>query len=97
MQVQKRTAAERDLEAIWRYIAHNNPAAADATLDRIEAKLAMLSEHPLVGTPRPDLRPDLRSFTIGNYTCFYLPATDGIILIRVLHGARDIATVFTPR
>ncbi len=34
---------------------------------------------------------ELRSFTLDRYVMFYVPVTDGVELIRVLHGARDIA------
>jgi plasmid stabilization system protein ParE len=31
------------------------------------------------------------AFAIGNYVIFYLPTQDGIDVVRVLHGARDIS------
>ncbi len=36
------------------------------------------------------MSPNLRSFPIGSYLIFYRPMEDGIQLIRVAHGARDI-------
>ena len=33
-------------------------------------------------------------FPVGNYLVFYRPAIDGIEVIRVLHGARDIPELF---
>lgn len=33
---------------------------------------------------------ELRSFTVGNYTIFYFPKSDGIEVVRVLHGRQDI-------
>ena len=32
-----------------------------------------------------------RSFPLGNHLIFYRPIDDGIELVRVLHGARDIS------
>ena len=49
---------------------------------------------PEVGRQRPDLAPNLRSLPAGNYVIFYRPIPDGIQLIRVLHGARDIPAIF---
>jgi toxin ParE1/3/4 len=50
----------------------------------------LLSEFPGLGRPRDELAESLRSFPVGNYVIFYLPLGDGINVIRVLHGARDI-------
>ena len=30
-----------------------------------------------------------RSFTVGNYVIYFVPASGGIRIARVLHGARD--------
>jgi toxin ParE1/3/4 len=84
--------AESDLADIWGYIAADSDAFADAMLDRIAAKLAALAEQPQLGRARPELLETLRSFVIGNYVLFYQPLPDGILLIRVLHGARDVRT-----
>jgi len=31
---------------------------------------------------------------VGNYVIFYRPIEDGIVVIRVLHGARDLPELF---
>ncbi len=43
---------------------------------------------------RAELAADLRSFPFGRYVIFYAPIEDGIDVVRVLHGARDIDAVF---
>jgi toxin ParE1/3/4 len=43
-----------------------------------------------MGRARPELAPDLRSFPFGRYVIFYMPLSDGIDVVRVLHSARDI-------
>jgi toxin ParE1/3/4 len=57
-------------------------------------KFKFLKEYPFVGEARPELAADLRSFSAGNYVIFFRPITDGIQVVRVLHGSRDIAAVF---
>jgi toxin ParE1/3/4 len=47
-----------------------------------------------MGRRRDELAPGLRSFPAGRYVIFYLPLTDGVDIVRVLHGSRDIETVF---
>ena len=84
------TQANLDLVEIALTLARENPAAAGRWLDRIQEKYAMLARMPLLGHERSDLAPHLRSLTTGHYVIFYRPQEDGIQIIRVLHGARDI-------
>lgn len=88
--VRRRHTAREQLEDIWLYIARDNDAAADRLLDRIEAALFELAQRPMMGQARPELAPDLRSFVVGNYVLFYRPLPDGILLIAVFRGSRDI-------
>jgi toxin ParE1/3/4 len=90
----KRPQAEADLDEIWGYIAQDNPAAADKTLDRIEERCNVLAQFPLMGVSREELLPSLRSLTVGNYVVFYLPMDEGIDIVRVLPGMRDIDALF---
>lgn len=46
---------------------------------------------PGLGRQESKLAPNLRSFPLGNYLIFYRPIEDGIAVVRVLHGARDIS------
>ena len=86
--------AETDLIEIWVYIAQDNPTAADQLLNTIDDKCLTLAESPLIGKARDELVPGVRSFPVGNYVLFYQLTEDGIEIIRVLHGARDIETLF---
>jgi len=47
-----------------------------------------------IGTSRDELMPALRSLPVGNYLIFYLPIPDGIEVVRVLPGMRDIDAFF---
>ena len=49
-----------------------------------------------MGRARDELAPDVRSFPFGRYVIFYMPLDDGIDVVRVLHGARDVDAVFNP-
>ena len=85
-----RPRAVADADAIWDFIAADNPRAADALLDRLDRALSMLAENPLAGRERAELAQDIRSFPVGNYVIFYTPTKDGIEVIRLLHGSRDV-------
>jgi toxin ParE1/3/4 len=88
--------AEADLIEIWTYIAQESPARADRLLDEIDEKSQTLAQSPFIGKARDELGPHIRSFPIGNYVLFYQRIKDGIEIIRVLHGARDIEALFNP-
>jgi toxin ParE1/3/4 len=90
--VRRRPQARLDLIDIWTYIAQDNPDAADALLDRFEATMARLAERPLIGRQRPELGDTLRSFPLGNYVIFYIPNNNGVEIVRVLSGYRDVDT-----
>ncbi|MEK7677203.1 MAG: type II toxin-antitoxin system RelE/ParE family toxin [Verrucomicrobiota bacterium] len=90
-----RTAqANLDLVEIWSFIAADNPDAADQLLETIDEKAKLLAQSPELGRKRSDLAPSLRSFPVGNYLIFYRPDPNGIEIIRVLHGARDLPGLF---
>ena len=87
-------AAETDLDDIWLAIARDRPDAADHLLDRIAEVGAALAEHPRMGLARPELMAGLRSFPVGGYVLFYLVREPDIVIVRVLHGRRDVPGVF---
>lgn len=88
--VTRRSRAEEDLIDIWLYVAHDSPAAADRLLDRIDARLQQLSLMPLSGPTRDDLLPGVRHLTIDNFLTLYRVEETGVVIIRVMHGRRDI-------
>lgn len=59
-------------------------------LDRIERAFDMLAQNPLAGRARSDLASKLRSFPVGSYIVFYIPAVDGVEIVRVMSGRQDI-------
>jgi len=59
-------------------------------IDRIDAAFDMLAEAPLAGRARDDLKSNLRSFPVRSYVIFYVPVSDGIEVVRVMHGRQDI-------
>ncbi len=86
----KRPAAETDLDEIWWHIAQDNPINADRFLDRILDSCHTLADFPHMGAKRDELMPGLRSHPVGNYLIYYFPLADGIEIVRVLHGSRDV-------
>jgi toxin ParE1/3/4 len=88
-------SARADLREIRDYIAKDNPAAARCVVERLRAQARKLAATPGIGRSRKDLRPDLFSFPVGRHVLFYRPQPDGIVLVRVIHGARDLPALFS--
>jgi toxin ParE1/3/4 len=87
---QIRPRADHDLDSIWFFIAANNAGAADAMIDRLTEAFDMLLTMPLAGRIRHEFGENLRSFTVHNYVIFYVTVPEGIDIVRVIHGRRDI-------
>lgn len=84
-------SAEADLLELWLNIAEENLVAADDSLDLIQATVSLLGTQPEMGRARPELADGLRSFpTRTPYIIFYVPDEDDLLVVRVLHHARDI-------
>lgn len=92
--IQRTVQAEEDLIEIWIYIAQDNPGAADRVLNEIEQRFYALADNPLMGRLRPDIAPELRYFAVGKYLILYRTIPDGVQIVRVIHGARDLPSLF---
>ncbi|MCF8003532.1 MAG: type II toxin-antitoxin system RelE/ParE family toxin [Chromatiaceae bacterium] len=75
---------------IWLYIAQDDARAADRVLDDIEETFVLLRDQPGLGPERPDIAPDLRYFPVRSSLILYRQIIDGIEVVRVVHGARDV-------
>lgn len=88
--------AQEDLDEIARYIARDNLEAALRLYDRARDTFELLLRSPMMGSSYPSLHPDLKSlrfFPIKDYSkylIFYVSKDSDIIIIRVLHGARNV-------
>jgi toxin ParE1/3/4 len=72
---------------------HNchDPAAA---FRLVEACRAASTGWPIFrksGRPRPEIGTGARSVTIGRYLVLYRVSSDNVDIVRVIHGAREIA------
>jgi toxin ParE1/3/4 len=86
--------AEHDLEEIADYIADDNPRRALSFVRELRAHCARVAAAPLAWPARPEAGLDVRSSVHGRYVIFFRVTGDGLFVVRVLHGARDIPTAF---
>ena len=92
--VTRRPHAEVDILEIWGYIAEDSVVAADRWVDKLDEKFALWATQPMMGRARDELSPGIRSLAFGRYVVFFQPVPDGIDVVRVLHGSRDIDASF---
>jgi toxin ParE1/3/4 len=82
--------ADADLDAITDYFAEHNPDAGIRLLDAITARCRILARNPRSGRDRSDLAPGVRTAVVDRYVIFFRASANGIDVLRVLHGSRDI-------
>src|SRR4051794_8292504 len=89
-----------DLEEQAEYLRQRSPRAALRFLDAAEGTFRQLASMPGMGQRHETENPlyqDLRCFPISRFPAhivYYKPLADGIIVIRVVHGSRDIDQIF---
>ena len=79
------------------YIAERDgESRAELILGRIEETIRTLAFMPGLGRARPFLNRHMRAFPVSPWLIVYttLPDLDGIRVVRVVDGRRDLAAVF---
>ncbi|AMB84596.1 plasmid stabilization protein [Pseudomonas agarici] len=91
MIVQLTDEAESDLERIGDYIAQDNPLRAWSFVNELRDKCLSLTDmhqaFPLV--PRYGIRRRIHD----NYVIFYRVEASRVVVVHILHGAMDYATI----
>lgn len=96
----KRPQAERDIEECFVYIAEDNLDAGVVFLVAVEDSLEQIARFPLLGKTREFQNKRFQNVRMWrvkgyeNYLVFYTFSEDTIEVIRVLHGSRDIESLF---
>jgi toxin ParE1/3/4 len=95
-----RTRANQDIDQIAARIAADNLDAAIRFLDAVPESLDLLAMFPGAGKTqgaRSSRLAQLRSWPMGgafrNYLIFYIQREGGIEVLRVLHGAQELARI----
>lgn len=92
--VRKSTLFLADYRQTVLKLAAANPGAASRFCDAVEQAVQLLASSPelgrLAGLPQA---PQVRRWVLHpfrNYLLFYLPEAGGVLLVRLLHGARNL-------
>ena len=89
-------SAWRDVRSAVRWIARDNPVAADGLREAVIAAAQRIGTHPQIGVKRPDVVDGpFRFVTISGYPYVVVnnPDLSPPAILRVLHGARDLPTI----
>jgi toxin ParE1/3/4 len=82
--------AGNDLIDFEAYFADRNPSYFVKLFERMTRQVERLARFPRIGRPREEILTGLRSFPLDGYVIFFRAVEDGIEIIRVLYGARDV-------
>lgn len=93
MRAQFNPQAEIDLEEIGDYIALDNPGRAVSFIREMRQHCEKIAEGPHHYVVRPDLGDTIRICAHGNYLIACERFDDGALILRVLHGARNVPGV----
>ena len=86
-------AALADFDALYDYIAHENPRAAAPVLRSLDHSIQLLADQPKLGKVFHHRRLRLRLLTHGEYLVFYRECPGVIEIVRVIHGRRNIPDI----
>jgi plasmid stabilization system protein ParE len=90
-------SAKSDLDAIAIYVAEQSGSrmVAERFTNELRQKCAELAAATiLMGRPRSDLRPDLRSHPHKSYVIFFRYVGDVFEVVNIIEGHRDIPAMF---
>ena len=90
--------ALNDLHGIWRYVYDKSKdvVSADRLIETIDETAAVYASNPELGIGRPEFDARLRCFPVGRYVVYYVAMDDGIEIVQVIHGSRDLSRHWRP-
>jgi toxin ParE1/3/4 len=89
--------AADDLGDIWFYVARESGSLeiANRLIDSLTDRFVLLANHPYAGRMRnDDLGVGRRSFPVGEYLIVYRIEDGDVLILRVVHGRRDLGALF---
>ena len=86
-----------DLDDIWLYVAKESGSIeiANRLIDTLTDRFLALGRFPRIGRSRDeDFGPGYRSLAAGEYVIVYSIEGDDVLILRVVHGRRDLERLF---
>jgi toxin ParE1/3/4 len=86
--------AKNDLAEIWATITEaRDERTANRMNRRILASCRSKAQFPETGQSREEIAPGLRSTVVRPYVDFFRPEGETILVLRILHGRRDVEQI----
>ena len=86
--------AVKDLEDIIDYFSSHNIEAGEKFINEFEKKCRYLANFPNMGRSYYNINSYLRGLPLDSYIIFYRIIDDGIEIIRVVSGYRNLESLF---
>ena len=86
--------ASRDLSEISDYFLEQSIDAGDRFVEGFGKKCQHLAEFPYLGRSYDRFAPGLRGIPLMDYIIFYQIVGEGIEILRVISGYRNLQTIF---
>jgi len=96
MSVSYTPSARADLREIAHYFARVNRVYGRQISKAPREQCRKLGKSPRIGRPRDELAEGLRSFVVWPYLIFYRETKNGIAVMRIVDGRRDIGPEMFP-
>jgi toxin ParE1/3/4 len=99
--IRTRPSARWDLVDLAERIQQSSPDGAERFLDAVEETLQLVASMPEMGSPWESNHPDLaglrfvRVNRFKNHLIFYVPHMEGLDVVRILYGTRDIEALLS--
>lgn len=87
--------AKQDLREINNYLARFSPIAVRRINDKIKQQFKRLADFPNMGKSCNQLSEGLRRLPVEDYLIFYRPISNGVEIVRLVSGYRNIEVVFS--
>ncbi|MCI5078217.1 type II toxin-antitoxin system RelE/ParE family toxin [Oricola sp.] len=84
-------AARDDLRDIRRHIEKDSPGNSRAFVAELAEKMAFIARTGFTGSPRDHVAQGLRAFPYKRRCIYFRLYPDRVVIVRVLHGAQDVA------
>jgi toxin ParE1/3/4 len=88
-------AASQDLDELLEYFLTLNVEAGERFVQLFNRKCQSLVQFPKIGRIYDHIAPGLRGVPLNGYIIFYQIVDDGLTIVRVVSGYRNLESIFS--
>ncbi len=72
----------------------DSPESADRFMEVLYSQCQLIADYPKIGRAWDQMRKGLRSMPVENYVLLYEIRDEKAFILHIVHGARDIQSLF---